>query len=113
MKSMGHITRLNTTNALTQRIWQEVEQRQERIDQIREVTTLAIREGARLQQTVAHVVVATLALTQQEIDAARHAGQMTPHKEEALYHYREAYKHEVLSIVGSAHTKVYRLLDHL
>lgn len=110
---MGQITRLNTANPLTQRIWQEVEQRRDRLNQIRDVTTLAIREGVRLQQTVGNMVVTTLAIAQSEIDAARRDGKMTPHKEQALYHYREAYKHELLSIVEDAHTKVYRVLDRL
>lgn len=110
---MGNLTLWQGTHALQQRIRQEMEERQHRINQIRDVTTLAIREGARLQQTVAHVVVATLSIAQQEIDAARQAGQMTPHKDQALYHYREAYKHELLSIVGDAHQQVHRLLDRL
>jgi len=110
---MGQLIRLNTAHALTHRLRQEVAQRQHRLDQIQKVTTLAIRESAQLQQTVAHVVVATLSLAHQEINAARQAGRVTPHQEQALYHYREAYKHELLNIVSTAHHKVYRLVDSL
>ena len=110
---MGNLTLWQGTNALQRHIRQEVEERQDRLNQVRDVTTLAIREGARLQQTVAHVVVATLSIAQQEIDAARQAGQITHHKDQALYHYQEAYNHELLSIVGDANHQVHRLLDRL
>jgi hypothetical protein len=98
---------------MEQRIKLAVAKHQDKIDQIRDLTMLAIREDVRLEQTVAHVALATLSHVQHEIDAARYAGRLTPHKEQALYHYREAYKHELLDVVDRAHQKVYRLLERL
>ncbi len=79
-------------------------------DQTSNRAVLAIRQGAQLQQTVGSVFALTLAIAQQEIDAARRAGQMTSTKEQALARQCDAYQRELLDIVAVTHNRLYRLL---
>src|SRR4051812_4207023 len=99
---MDSLMRRKRTNTL--------EQRQNQVAQSTNLTVLAVRKGMQLRQSVASVAATTFTIAQDEIDTARRVGQLTYHQEQALYHYREAYTHELLSSVENADTKVYRLL---
>jgi hypothetical protein len=85
--------------------------RQNQLDQVRDVAIVAIREGAQATQIVAQMAAATLAAVQRDIDAAYRDGRMTPYKEQAIYHYREAYKYELLNTLEKAHRAAGRLVE--
>lgn len=107
---MGQLIRWNSTNALEQRLKYELARGIDRAIAIAELVAFMVPKLVRLSWLFGNMLVTSLALSQEDIAAAR-AGTLSPHKLAAYFHRRAACKHELLDLLERFDASVHRLIE--